>query len=538
MTTEEMRLEAVRLMKSREKRNTYTNGGKRQYFFGYPNEGDKGWSDCSSAVRACVRRAADIDIGSNTDRQIRNRVNGEIVDQTDGYYPDESKLLPGDCLYFKGNGAHALDVGHVEMYVGDNECWGHGSGTGPNRHDMRAYCKSRATAKKRYFMAVRWVDGGVQYALGDREMRNGCKGDDVTALQTALIAAGYDCGKWGADGDYGPATAAAVMAFEVAHGLPMDGVFSAECFEILNGNLPEDVDRDEENEDDEITEPEPDIEDDEPETPAKLVRATASVYVRSLPDKQSGKKLDVLAKGKTLPYGGVTQDGWHQATYKGVAAWVSGKYSELIDPPARDLILDISQYQTVTDWEAIRARAAFLILRAGLRSQTATGALKRDSKFDEFAQACNARGIPFGAYWFVRSGTVAGAKEEAAAFVEYASAYAPKFWMADAEVGTLNKASIEAFVAETKRLAGTDRVGAYIAHHRYKSYGVDAGKLAFVVLPRYGANTGEVDKLPAYTCDLHQFTSRGRVEGITGNVDMNRITGAGKTIAWFRGEAE
>ena len=72
---------------------------------------DGGDTDAQAAILA----AAGIDIGSNTNAQIKNRAKGQIVHETEGYYPDESQLLPGDCLYFKGNTGHALDVGHVEM---------------------------------------------------------------------------------------------------------------------------------------------------------------------------------------------------------------------------------------------------------------------------------------------------------------------------------------------------------------------------------------------------------------------------------------
>lgn len=162
MTSDEKRQLAVSLMKGREGRNTYTNGSMRQYFFGYPGDGDDGYSDCSSAVRACIERAAGIDIGSNTDKQIRNLLagKGRLIDAASGarYLPDESKLLPGDCLYFKGNTSHVKNVGHVEMYTGANECWGHGSGTGPNRHDLAKYCENRGKqANTRYLCAVRWI---------------------------------------------------------------------------------------------------------------------------------------------------------------------------------------------------------------------------------------------------------------------------------------------------------------------------------------------------------------------------------------------
>ena len=157
MTAQEKREEAVRLMKSRAGRNEYTKGGKRGYFFGYPEDGEDGWSDCSSAVRKCIERAAGIDIGGNTDKQLRNYKRGVVVDATDGSYPDETKLLPGDCLYFKGNRNHFKDVGHVEMYAGPNECWGHGSGVGPTKKNLYDYCRRRAANGGRYFAAVRWI---------------------------------------------------------------------------------------------------------------------------------------------------------------------------------------------------------------------------------------------------------------------------------------------------------------------------------------------------------------------------------------------
>ena len=128
---EAMRAQAAQLMRSRQKKNSYTQGAKRTYFFGYPdnivgNTTQAGFSDCSAAVAAAIRAVAGINIGSNTNAQIKNRANGTIVDQTDGYYPNENNLLPGDCLYFKGNSGHALDVGHVEMYIGNGKCAGHG----------------------------------------------------------------------------------------------------------------------------------------------------------------------------------------------------------------------------------------------------------------------------------------------------------------------------------------------------------------------------------------------------------------------------
>lgn len=257
MTASEKRNQVVELMTSREGLNSYTQGGNRIYFFGKPdntpgNRTQKGYSDCSSAVRAAIKAVTGIDIGGNTSAQINNRTKkGVIVHETTGYYPDESKLLPGDCLYFKGNTSHPLDVGHVEMYIGNGKCCGHGSGTGPKIKNMQDYCKSRATTKRRYFMAIRWIQGDdepVTPVERRDNLKKGMYGADVSALQYALVALGYSVGKWGIDGDFGEATESAVIAFQVANGLLNTGIVNAETWRKIDLLMDNDGDADDETE--------------------------------------------------------------------------------------------------------------------------------------------------------------------------------------------------------------------------------------------------------------------------------------------------
>lgn len=56
------------------------------------------------------------------------------------------------------------------------------------------------------------------------ELKRGDKGEYVKALQILLIGRGYSCGTWGADGDFGAATEAALQKFQEDHGLYADGV--------------------------------------------------------------------------------------------------------------------------------------------------------------------------------------------------------------------------------------------------------------------------------------------------------------------------
>jgi len=245
----QLRSLAAEYMVSRAGKNSYTQGAKRMYFFGHPdntpgNTGQKGYSDCSSAVRAAIRAAAGIDIGSNTSAQINNRSRlGAVVHQTDGYYPDESALEIGDCLYFKGNQSHPLDVGHVEMYIGGGKICGHGSGTGPKIRSMRDYCASRANSRRRYFMAIRWITGEGE--IPERDLQYGHEGADVKILQQNLIALGYDLGVYGADGDFGAATRSALISFQENNGLSASGIADAPTRERIaqemnaQGDLPQ-----------------------------------------------------------------------------------------------------------------------------------------------------------------------------------------------------------------------------------------------------------------------------------------------------------
>ena len=58
----------------------------------------------------------------------------------------------------------------------------------------------------------------IAYKLGDRILKNGMTGADVQELQTWLIGLDYDCGVWGADGEFGDSTQQAVEQFQHANG--------------------------------------------------------------------------------------------------------------------------------------------------------------------------------------------------------------------------------------------------------------------------------------------------------------------------------
>lgn len=147
-----------------------------------------------------------------------------------------------------------------------------------------------------------------KYALGERLLKNGSEGADVKELQSLLIQLGYDCGKWGADGDYGDATEMAVEQFQRHWDLDADGEYGVNTHEMLMkvvaGERLEN---------------------------AQVVEIVGgNCYVRTQPST-SGEKLGVVRSGEKLIYRGeISEDGWYGVQYNDTDAWVSGKYSRLI----------------------------------------------------------------------------------------------------------------------------------------------------------------------------------------------------------------
>lgn len=151
----------------------------------------------------------------------------------------------------------------------------------------------------------------ITLELGDRLLENGCEGDDVKELQEALIKLEYDCGRWGADGDFGDATEIAVEEFQRDHGCTVDGQYGPKSHAAMLKAL-EDADK--------------------PVEKARHVKiVNGSCYVRPAPNT-TGKPLGAVRAGTVLPYGGErSENGWHLVDYKNQNGWVSGVYSKLVD---------------------------------------------------------------------------------------------------------------------------------------------------------------------------------------------------------------
>jgi len=203
------------------------------------------------------------------------------------------------------------------------------------------------------------------------------------------------------------------------------------------------------------------------------------------------------------------------------------------------LCVDLSQHNGLrdarNDWAMIARNVEFLILRCGVtRTQTAPIGIGIDADFERAAKMCRQHGIPFGVYYYGKVATEAEGRKEADKCWDTASPFDPLFYVYDVEEDRITDAVIRAW-ADQIRKRGAKNVGLYIAHHFYKKHQATVPAFDFICIPRYGKNDGTYDPkyAPAYPCDLHQYTSIGRLPGFADkNVDINRLTGT-KPLSWF-----
>lgn len=192
-------------------------------------------------------------------------------------------------------------------------------------------------------------------------------------------------------------------------------------------------------------------------------------------------------------------------------------------------IADISHYQGDINWELARKELELIIFRASVGSN-------KDKNYLSYTAEC---GVPYGAYHYVKAGTAAEARTEARFFVECANAakQKPLFYIADIEYEAQNATTTEpvciAFLEELRAL-GCKKIGLYI-NTRYKWAGAAINMCDIMWIPHWGKNDGDVPAdqyKPKYYNDLWQYTSRGSINGIKGNVDLNMLNGD-KSLSYF-----
>ncbi len=189
--------------------------------------------------------------------------------------------------------------------------------------------------------------------------------------------------------------------------------------------------------------------------------------------------------------------------------------------------IDVSKWNGDIDWDKVKkAGVEFAIVRAGYRGSV-SGSLVKDPYFDENMRGAALAGVQTGVYFFTQAVNEVEAVEEASMVLELIREYKvdyPIFIDTEGAGGDGRADSLdvedrtlvcEAFCRTISNAGYT--AGVYASRNWYYNR-VDVSKLEnnFIWLAEYRS-------VPLYQgyYQMWQYTSKGKVDGISGNVDMN-----------------
>lgn len=189
---------------------------------------------------------------------------------------------------------------------------------------------------------------------------------------------------------------------------------------------------------------------------------------------------------------------------------------------------DISHYRPVQNWKKVKENCGFII------SKATEGTTYIDNTLDAFIEGCEQYGIPYWLYTYLRKGNE---KEQVEFLVKTCKDKVGKYFVGYV-IDVEEDNECEDVVTALKHLEsyGTKCMFycGYSDYNKYKNVYETMSLNTALWVARYGKNDGiyrneyPVSKL----VDLHQYTSRGKCEGIGDYVDLNRLAGT-KDENWF-----
>lgn len=189
--------------------------------------------------------------------------------------------------------------------------------------------------------------------------------------------------------------------------------------------------------------------------------------------------------------------------------------------------IDVSTFNGTIDWDKVaKSGVSYAIIRCGLRGST-EGKLYEDAKFATNIKNATNAGIKVGLYFFTQAISESEAVEEASLALSLAENYKVSYPIfLDVESATNGRANNLSKEARTNIISafcktitnGGYKAGVY-ANKTWFTNNIDTSKLTSyaIWLAQYAAS-------PTYTAtryDVWQYTSEGKLNGISGNVDLD-----------------
>lgn len=186
--------------------------------------------------------------------------------------------------------------------------------------------------------------------------------------------------------------------------------------------------------------------------------------------------------------------------------------------------IDVSKHQGTIDWKKVKPQIDFAIIRCGFGSDMPK---QDDEKFTENVNAVINLGIPFGVYLYSYADTDEKLQSEirhALRLIGNLKPFCVYFDMEDASTTKLGKEKLTEY-GLTFCKAMTDaghKAGIYANQNWCRNY-LDIKQFEDRGYSIWCAKYSNAKPDIAASYDIWQYSSKGAVDGIEGNVDMNRM---------------
>lgn len=180
--------------------------------------------------------------------------------------------------------------------------------------------------------------------------------------------------------------------------------------------------------------------------------------------------------------------------------------------------IDLSQHNIVTNWNEVAKNVDFVILRAGYGKELS----QIDKKFEEYYSECKKHNITVGCYWYSYAKSKNEAEKEAEVFLKTIKGkqfdFPVYYDVEEYEIFKLGKKAVSEII--TAFCEKVEKAGYFTGFYSNPNFLHNV--VNDTVKSRFSLWLAHWDTSTPYcNCGIWQKSSKGKINGISGNVDID-----------------
>lgn len=180
------------------------------------------------------------------------------------------------------------------------------------------------------------------------------------------------------------------------------------------------------------------------------------------------------------------------------------------------ILIDVSEHQGVINWEKVKPQIDGAILRCGYGSDYT---YQDDEQFKRNADECTRLGIPFGVYLYSYATSVAQAQSEADHVLRLINGYKLSYPVyLDLEEGGTQDGAVERAIVFGDII---EKAGYWCGIYANLYWWEVILKKGLERFTKWVAQYNVMCEYDGAHLDIWQYSSKGKVDGVNGNTDMN-----------------